>query len=297
MDIKLPAHIHAQTLTGTTDTGSPLSWTIVWADRPTSVCPRCGGEVDLNPGCPFILDPQHHDGQYLVDVSQRHEHCGAWISVDHRQIQDATPEQITATAEKLSRLRCVEQAGINRVIRDQLRGELADAMQRLADGADPEDITTGSDTHPGVYRADTTWVAWGYAADGEDTITVTGVDPASAAPDTRMQMHELEVRLGEVRDELTDTQVQDILGAVHHHQDLPGYDPTDTAANATVLTAIVQQSLGKLDLAATGQAYRRSRATAEAYALGAVLAGMPEAQAARESTLDRMTIRRMLGKR
>lgn len=112
-----------------------------------------------------------------------------------------------------------------------------------------------------------------------------------------MDMYELETWLGEARGELTDQQVEDILEAVNRHEGMPGYSDKDDETAEAVLTAIVQFTLGELDLAAAGRAYRRAKHTAEAYALGAVLAGMPEAQAARESTLDRMTVRKLLGKR
>jgi hypothetical protein len=108
------------------------------------------------------------------------------------------------------------------------------------------------------------------------------------------QMHELQAWLGPALDDMSADQLDTMLSAVHTWEALPAHDPDDSDA---VLSGMLQQLLGELDLAAMGQAYRRARLAVEAATLGAVLAGKPEASAARESTLDRMTIRRMLGKR
>lgn len=111
---------------------------------------------------------------------------------------------------------------------------------------------------------------------------------------THTQRHELEAWLGPALDDMSTEQVDAMLAAVHAWEALPAHDPDDSDA---VLSGILQHILGELDLAGLGQEYRRARLAVEAFTLGAVLAGKPEAEAARESTLDRMTVRRMLGKR
>jgi hypothetical protein len=100
--------------------------------------------------------------------------------------------------------------------------------------------------------------------------------------------------LGQALEEMTEEQVDQMASAVRQWEALPTFDASDSDA---VLTGMLQHLLGELDLPAMGRAYRDARTAVEAATLGAVLAGKPEAEAARESTLDRMIVRRMVGKR
>ena len=65
---------------------------------------------------------------------------------------------------------------------------------------------------------------------------------------------------------------------------------------AAAWMAALDQATGMLDVEARGQAYRDARDDAYASAVIAVLAGMPEAEAARQATLPRGTLRKALGK-
>jgi hypothetical protein len=109
-----------------------------------------------------------------------------------------------------------------------------------------------------------------------------------------MQTYELEAWLGSALDDMTADQIDRMASAVAAWEAIPCHDPDDTK---DVLSGMLQHILGELDLFGMGRAYRDARLTVEAATLGAVLAGKPEAEAARESTLDRMKIRRMQGKR
>lgn len=53
-------------------------------------------------------------------------------------------------------------------------------LERLAEGEDPDDVATGSDSVPGVYRdSEHGWVAWDYAAN-EGCVTVYASDVRAA---------------------------------------------------------------------------------------------------------------------
>lgn len=108
-----------------------------------------------------------------------------------------------------------------------------------------------------------------------------------------MQPHEMEAWLGPALEEMAPEQVEQFVAADRAWCALPGHDPDDSD---DVLSAALQHILGELDLADVCQQYRRAQARAHAWTLGAVLAGMPEAQAVRLSTLARNTIRKMQGK-
>jgi len=60
--------------------------------------------------------------------------------------------------------------------------------------------------------------------------------------------------------------------------------------------AALDQATGTLDIEARGRAYRAAQDEAYAGAVIAVLAGVPEAEAARQATLPRGTLRKALGK-
>lgn len=55
-------------------------------------------------------------------------------------------------------------------VRQRLLRELNDALLKLRDGADPDDVVTGSELHPGVHRDEAVvggWVAWDLDPRGE----------------------------------------------------------------------------------------------------------------------------------
>lgn len=66
--------------------------------------------------------------------------------------------------------------------------------------------------------------------------------------------------------------------------------------DAAAWMAALDQATGTLDVEARGRAYRTARDDAYAGAVIAVLGGMPEAEAARQATLPRGTLRKALGK-
>lgn len=82
-----------------------------------------------------------------------------------------------------------------------------------------------------------------------------------------------------------------------------GDDPDLQADRDAVLSAIVQYVLGEVTIDQAGAERQRTRAAARAASLAAqqvvLLAiedGMPEAEAARRGTVDRMHVRKLLGK-
>lgn len=177
----LPRHVHAETLRARdVVTGQPIAETIVWADRVINQCPLCRQPIDrIVEACPAHLNAGAGQGGQLQDYSQQHG-CGEWLAVTWRAVADGESVEFVAAeiAASFTRDLAEERASIRR----RLTEELADAMARLAkplaDGETAEEraeeITTGSDTDPGVYRGDG-WLAWEFdplTEDGTDCITV-----------------------------------------------------------------------------------------------------------------------------
>lgn len=117
-----------------------------------------------------------------------------------------------------------------------------------------------------------------------------------------MQRSELESWLGPALDEMTGEQVEQLHVVVEEiHERWPDVDDGDNRQAASV--AALQHILGEVSPTERGHNLRRARdAEREAVvasrqaALMAVRDGMSESQAARETGLDRMTVRRTLGK-
>lgn len=116
-----------------------------------------------------------------------------------------------------------------------------------------------------------------------------------------MQRHELEAWLGPALDELTDEQIDRLATDA---DDISTRHPHDDDARTAALSAAVQYLLGEVDIDQAGSALLAARRVeADAYAAAQQLAamavtdGMPEAEAARRAGIDRMTVRKVLGKR
>lgn len=118
-----------------------------------------------------------------------------------------------------------------------------------------------------------------------------------------MDDYELDAWLGDTRADLTDDQYTRLREeAAEIERRYP--DPDDVADRDAALSATVQYLLGEITPIAAGAALARARiaareasVTAQQVSRLAVLDGTPEAQAARDVGIDRMTVRKVLGKR
>lgn len=121
--------------------------------------------------------------------------------------------------------------------------------------------------------------------------------------DRFQQQDELEAWLGPAVADLDDEQIQQIQSEADRIDER--YDePDEMEERDAALSAAVQYILGEIDLEQAGMALLRARvAESKAYAAAvqvgvmAVEAGMPEAEVARKLGVDRMTVRKWLGKR
>ena len=183
--LELPAGIHAELLAGTdAASSSTISRVVVWVDRPYEECPRCGEPVDRDPGCPAALDGGEPGGQ-LVPYTQQHT-CGEVLDADFLALDGGdglTADVVLTAAHDLAQGLTDATAAERRRITRQLREELTSALLALGDGEDEEDVCTGSEVTPGIYREDGTLIAWAYGPSGdeEDIITVTEHDVRDAA--------------------------------------------------------------------------------------------------------------------
>lgn len=117
-----------------------------------------------------------------------------------------------------------------------------------------------------------------------------------------IQQHELEAWLGPAVADLDDEQIQQIQSQADRIHER--YGPDETQERDAALSAAVQYVLGDTDLEQAGVALLLARqAASQAYAAAvqvgvmAVEAGTPEADVARKLGVDRMTVRKWLGKR
>lgn len=188
-NLTLPPHIHAEVLTGRDVlSGEHLAYPVIWADRITDTCDRCHEPIPREEPCPVLLDSGAGQGGLIEEISQQHV-CGEWLSVDWREVKvdlDA-PEavaRIEAAAWELAAERTAEIETATGRLRRSLERDLARALKHLGeplDGDTPDDrlydVTTGSETEPGVYldETDFQWVAWDYEPNGGegDAIRVT----------------------------------------------------------------------------------------------------------------------------
>ncbi len=168
-DLTLPTGTHAETITGVDSDGAHVEYLIVWRDRPFDLCPRCHETVArVIDAPPVLINPGYVGGQ--LDQLDLQHGCGCWLTV-HWEQADNEIEAVEIAARMAVDLQAeIERA--RRTMLADLRSNLTDALALLADGVDPDDVTTGSEVHPGVYREGGRWLAWDFDPDGSgDTIT------------------------------------------------------------------------------------------------------------------------------
>lgn len=210
-DIRLPDGIHATLLTDRDIvTGEMLAYPVVWADRPYSDCPLCGQDIGVEEACPVALNTGAGQGGQIEEWDKTHG-CGYWLSVSWREVtapagrdttdddqEDQEDEEVApgigeddvlTVARELAADREQQIAAEQKKIRGKLRKELAASIARLGeplgDGESLEDradeVTTGSETEPGVYCDGGQWLAWAYEPVDSDPITVDASDLTTAA--------------------------------------------------------------------------------------------------------------------
>lgn len=162
----LPTGIHHQVLRGTDPMGTAVEAHIVWAERTEDHCPRCHQPVDVDPGCPAVLDAKACQGGQVLTRDMAHQ-CGEWLSVPWAAVEG--PGDIAETAAQLAAERESAAAAAVEAIRDALRVDLRDALARLGepleDGETRDDredeVATGSEMYPGVWQSSPgVWEAW-----------------------------------------------------------------------------------------------------------------------------------------
>src|SRR5690606_14639765 len=125
-----------------------LAVPVVWADRPTSTCPRCRQHVSREvEECPLALDGGAGAGGQIEDRDLAH-HCGQWLSVLSQVVEvditaDDAVDRIEQAARELeARWREELERERNRVTKRLVR-ELRWAMDALStpldEGEDPVD--------------------------------------------------------------------------------------------------------------------------------------------------------------
>ena len=108
---------------------------------------------------------------------------------------------------------------------------------------------------------------------------------------TKMQRHELDAWLG---DDWTDEQRDKIAEDFSAWGDANPDAEDDTGATAAALTAIARLHEGGLTIPDLNQVRREAKA---AVVVSVMFGGMSESEAARLAGVDRMTVRKWLGKR
>lgn len=106
--------------------------------------------------------------------------------------------------------------------------------------------------------------------------------------------------LGVAAEEMTDEQRAEfgrLVRAYTATQDgREGEDADYAEEDNAAWVAAYEQAVGELDVAGRGRAYREAQRAAYAGAVIAALAGTSEVQAARDATIQRRTLRRLLRK-
>jgi hypothetical protein len=167
--LTLPAGIQAEVLeVRTAATGTTVTRIAVWgpAER---VCPGCEpvySDRDPIRGCPVMLDPSMGD----VQARDQQHGCGTWwgpdwVTIDPSEAEalDELRDRVVAAADKLMEDVRTTEAEADARARAALRRTLAEALAELDAGAEPDDVATGSEMDPGVYRDGDEWIAWDYA--------------------------------------------------------------------------------------------------------------------------------------
>lgn len=121
---------------------------------------------------------------------------------------------------------------------------------------------------------------------------------------TTIERHEVEAWLGEALEQTSQEQVAALLRAWQDYEDSPAVIARSGEAgdyedeDRVVTNAIGAQILGDdVGLEALGGTLRAAKRELYLSIAGAVRAGMSEAEAARRAGVNRMTVRRLLGKR
>lgn len=173
----LPEGTHSTTLTGRdVVTAEPIERIIVWADRPYNYCTRCGQTVGYEvPNCPVNLDLGAGWGGQLLDYDQKHG-CGQWLLVSWREVDDEAA--IEAAAQSLAENLAKRIEGLRKKTRAALAKQLRAAQARLAEPLDEaagettadreEEVLSGSEVTPGVFRDGDALLAWAYDPSGRD---------------------------------------------------------------------------------------------------------------------------------
>lgn len=107
-------------------------------------------------------------------------HDAQWSADQHRETLE--DEAIRALAQLDAEVDQERGAALHD-LRASLHQQLTYAMRELSRGTDPEDVTTGSEMEPGVFRDGDEWIAWDFEPwllpdpdEGADSIIVTESD-------------------------------------------------------------------------------------------------------------------------
>lgn len=148
--------------------------------QPRTRCERCGQHLETDHPGPVVWVDERYGGP---QGGWSHQHgCGEWHSPIAARVELVPDEQDWETvladlAREVDAEVREERDEMDAATRARLARQLRDALGWLAEGADPDDVTTGGDTEPGVCRDDAgRWIAWDMDADGTDPIIVTEDD-------------------------------------------------------------------------------------------------------------------------
>ncbi|MBO2461740.1 hypothetical protein [Actinomadura violacea] len=173
----LPTGVHATVLTAQDPRNLEVERIVVWGDPVSDLCPRCGEPIP-DRGVPVYLNGKACDGGELVDRDLKHG-CGEWLA--QFAVLADEEDDVPGKADMVARARREELAEANGRIRRGLLRDLKNALERVADGEDPDDVTTGTNGTPGIYKDWLDgWLAWGDTADSEGVITVYAYDVQTA---------------------------------------------------------------------------------------------------------------------
>lgn len=173
----LPAGVHATVLVAQDPLGLEVERIVVWGDLVADLCPRCGEPVP-DRGVPVHLDGMAANGGQLIDRDLQHG-CGEWIA--QLAVLADDEHDVLDKATMVAKARREELADANDRIRRGLLSDLKKALDRIADGEDPDEVTTGTNGTPGIYREPLDgWMAWADTADREGVITVYASDVQTA---------------------------------------------------------------------------------------------------------------------
>lgn len=142
-------------------------------------CPDCGERIDERLGVVHEMAA----GRSITGEHQRMHFCSSWPAVAEERVwlddHDDDDEAIAAAtvrvlAEVDAAVAEIDERRSGKLARE-LAAVVADYTRRVADGEDLDDVvddlTTGSEVHPGIYRDGEQWVAWDWSA-ADDGSTV-----------------------------------------------------------------------------------------------------------------------------